>query len=135
MRFTARPLATATKKQASRRSNAYKGSAAHAGHRHCHAQGVEGWAATARPPPAIRRGPTVPRGRRGAWKRHWSPFEGRITRENWTGGMREMFVGSGLFEVKPMSFNAQPGDVYLDELCAAAHSSSNVQLYEMCSGA
>lgn len=42
-------------------------------------------------------------------------YEGRITRENWTGGMREMFVGSGLFSWKPMSFNACRGDIYLDE--------------------
>ena len=29
--------------------------------------------------------------------------------------MREMFVGSGLFSWKPMSFNAKRGDIYLDE--------------------
>ena len=42
-------------------------------------------------------------------------FDGLITRYNWTGGMREMFVGSGLFSWKPMSFNAARGDIYLDE--------------------
>ena len=41
--------------------------------------------------------------------------DGLITRYNWTGGMREMFVGSGLFSWKPMSFNASRGDIYLDE--------------------
>lgn len=42
-------------------------------------------------------------------------FDGRITRENWTGGMRSMFVGSGLFTWEPTSFFASPGDIYLDE--------------------
>ena len=42
-------------------------------------------------------------------------YEGLITRYNWTGGMREMFVGSGLFSWEPMSFDARRGDVYLDE--------------------
>lgn len=42
-------------------------------------------------------------------------YDGLITRYNWTGGMREMFVGSGLFSWKPMSFNAKRGDIYLDE--------------------
>ena len=44
-----------------------------------------------------------------------SPYGGLITRYNWTGGMREMFVGSGLFSWEPMSFNASRGDIYLDE--------------------
>lgn len=44
-----------------------------------------------------------------------TPYDGLITRYNWTGGMREMFVGSGLFSWKPMSFDAQRGDIYLDE--------------------
>jgi GH25 family lysozyme M1 (1,4-beta-N-acetylmuramidase) len=44
-----------------------------------------------------------------------TPYDGLITRYNWTGGMREMFVGSGLFSWKPMSFNALRGDIYLDE--------------------
>ena len=44
-----------------------------------------------------------------------SQHDGLITRYNWTGGMRETFVGSGLFEWKPASFAAQRGDVYLDE--------------------
>lgn len=44
-----------------------------------------------------------------------SPYDGLITRYNWTGGMREMFVSSGLFSWEPMSFNASRGDIYLDE--------------------
>ncbi len=42
-------------------------------------------------------------------------YDGLITRYNWTGSMREMFLGSGLFSWKPMSFNASRGDIYLDE--------------------
>ena len=42
-------------------------------------------------------------------------YDGLITRYNWTGGMREMFVGSGLFSWKPMRFDASRGDIYLDE--------------------
>ena len=44
-----------------------------------------------------------------------SGYDGKITRQNWTGGMRSMFVGSGLFTWEPVSFFASPGDVYLDE--------------------
>lgn len=51
-------------------------------------------------------------------------YDGKITRYNWTGGMREMFVGSGLFSWMPMSFNAQRGDVYLDE---SAHTAMCVR--------
>ena len=41
-----------------------------------------------------------------------TPYAGKISRTTWTGNMVDMFVGSGLFEVKPMSFDAQRGDVY-----------------------
>ena len=51
-------------------------------------------------------------------------FDGLITRYNWTGGMREMFVGSGFFSWKPMSFNAKRGDIYLDE---STHTAMCVQ--------
>ena len=44
-----------------------------------------------------------------------SPYDGLITRYNWTGGMREMFVGSGLFSWQAVSANASRGDIYLDE--------------------
>ncbi|MBQ9041601.1 MAG: hypothetical protein IJ111_02170 [Eggerthellaceae bacterium] len=33
----------------------------------------------------------------------------------YTGNMREVFLASGLFEWKPMSFTAAPGDLYLNE--------------------
>lgn len=42
-------------------------------------------------------------------------YDGLITRYNWTGGMREMFVGSGLFSWQAVTTNAQRGDIYLDE--------------------
>ena len=38
--------------------------------------------------------------------------------------MESVFVGSGLFERKPMSFNAQPGDIYLD---ASSHTAMCIQ--------
>ena len=44
-----------------------------------------------------------------------SPYDGLITRYNWTGGMREMFVGSGLFSWQNVTANAARGDIYLDE--------------------
>ena len=42
-------------------------------------------------------------------------YDGLITRYNWTGGMREMFVGSGLFSWQSVTANAARGDIYLDE--------------------
>lgn len=42
-------------------------------------------------------------------------YDGLITRYNWTGGMREMFVGSGLFSWQTVTANASRGDIYLDE--------------------
>ena len=44
-----------------------------------------------------------------------SEYEGALADATYTGNMREVFVGSGLFEWKPMSFTAQTGDVYLNE--------------------
>lgn len=41
-------------------------------------------------------------------------WEGAVTRYNTTWSMKELFLNSGLFEWKPMSFDAEPGDVYLD---------------------
>ena len=41
-----------------------------------------------------------------------TPYEGKISRTAWTGNMIDMFVGSGLFSKKPMSFDACRGDVY-----------------------
>lgn len=58
-------------------------------------------------------------------------WESKITRYNWTGGMRSMFVGSGLFSWKPMSFDAARRDVYLDEenhtaMCVQNDSSADL---------
>jgi GH25 family lysozyme M1 (1,4-beta-N-acetylmuramidase) len=41
-----------------------------------------------------------------------TPYAGKISKTVWTGNMIEMFVGSGLFDLKPMSFDAMRGDVY-----------------------
>lgn len=41
--------------------------------------------------------------------------EGKLDSATYTGNMRKVFVNSGLFEWKPMSFTAQRGDVYLNE--------------------
>ena len=38
-----------------------------------------------------------------------------IRKATYTGNMRDVFVGSGLFEWKPISFIASPGDLYLNE--------------------
>lgn len=42
-------------------------------------------------------------------------YEGALDAATYTGNMRSVFVGSGLFEWKPMSFLAAPGDLYLNE--------------------
>lgn len=42
-------------------------------------------------------------------------YEGRLNGATYTGNMRSVFVASGLFEWKPMSFIAQRGDIYLNE--------------------
>ena len=44
-----------------------------------------------------------------------TPWEGALEGATFTGDMRDVFVGSGLFEWKPMSFDACPGDLYLNE--------------------
>lgn len=41
--------------------------------------------------------------------------EGCLEDATYTGNMREAFLGSGLFEWKPLSFIASPGDLYLNE--------------------
>ena len=43
-------------------------------------------------------------------------YEGRLNGATYTGNMRSVFVASGLFEWKPMSFIAQRGDIYLNEV-------------------
>lgn len=42
-------------------------------------------------------------------------YEGKLSGATYTGNMRQVFVNSGLFEWKPMSFNAVRGDIYLNE--------------------
>ncbi len=42
-------------------------------------------------------------------------YEGKLAGATYTGNMRSVFVNSGLFEWKPMSFNAVRGDIYLNE--------------------
>lgn len=42
-------------------------------------------------------------------------YEGCLKDATYTGNMRAVFVGTGLFEWKPMSFDACPGDLYLNE--------------------
>ncbi len=44
-----------------------------------------------------------------------TPYEGVLNDATYTGNMRTVFVGSGLFEWMPMSYIAQPGDIYLNE--------------------
>jgi hypothetical protein len=64
---------------------------------------------------------------RGAWDcsssviKAWSeaikytPYKGKLDGATYTGNMRSVFVHSGLFEWKPMSFIAARGDLYLNE--------------------
>lgn len=44
-----------------------------------------------------------------------TPYEGALDAATYSGNMRAAFVGSGLFEWRPASFAAQPGDLYLKE--------------------
>lgn len=53
-----------------------------------------------------------------------SAYEDRITRHRYTGDMESVFVGSGLFEKKPRSFNAPPGDIYVLNPLAVGRSVS-----------
>lgn len=52
-----------------------------------------------------------------AWERalEGTPFEGMIRSWLATYTMKEAFLATGLFEWKPMSFMAEPGDLYLNE--------------------
>lgn len=52
-----------------------------------------------------------------AWKTAISKtkYAGKLDGATYTGNMRSVFVGSGLFEWKPISFIASPGDLYLNE--------------------
>ena len=58
-------------------------------------------------------------------------YEGALDGATYTGNMRSVLVGSGLFEWKPMSFDAQPGDLYLNEanhvaMCQQNDSSADI---------
>lgn len=52
-----------------------------------------------------------------AWKKALTgtKYANALNGATYTGNMRSVFVASGLFEWKPMSFLAQPGDLYLNE--------------------
>lgn len=52
-----------------------------------------------------------------AWQKalEGTKFEGALDGATYTGNMRRVFVGSGLFEWKPMTFLAERGDLYLNE--------------------
>ena len=52
-----------------------------------------------------------------AWKKALTgtAYQGKLDNATYTGNMRSVFVNSGLFEWKPMSFLAEPGDLYLNE--------------------
>lgn len=52
-----------------------------------------------------------------AWRNalQHTKYRGALDAATYTGNMRSVFVNSGLFEWKPMSFLAEPGDLYLNE--------------------
>lgn len=52
-----------------------------------------------------------------AWRKalEGTSYGGKLDRATYTGNMRSVFLASGLFEWKPMSFIAKPGDLYLNE--------------------
>lgn len=45
-----------------------------------------------------------------------TPYEASLNGATYTGNMKSVFSASGLFEVQPMSFIAQRGDIYLNEV-------------------
>lgn len=51
-----------------------------------------------------------------AWKKALSdtPYKNALDGATYTGNMKDIFLKSGLFEWKPMSFLAEPGDLYLN---------------------
>lgn len=71
-----------------------------------------------------------------AWRKalEGTPYEGKLDAASYTGNMRSVFVKSGLFEWKPMSFTAEPGDLYLNEGAHVAMCQSQVpdKLSEFC---
>lgn len=55
-----------------------------------------------------------------------TPYQGVLANATYTGNMRETFVNSGLFEWHNMSFIAQRGDIYLNEVNHTAMCTSAV---------
>lgn len=60
-----------------------------------------------------------------------SAYEGALSNATYTGNMRSVFVNSGLFEWKDMSFSAQRGDIYLNE---ANHTAMCIHPYGSAEG-
>ena len=54
-----------------------------------------------------------------------TPYEGKITRYHATFDMKSIFLASGLFSWKPMSYSALRGDIYLDEDAHTAMCTQN----------
>ena len=55
-----------------------------------------------------------------------TPYEGKLDAATYTGNMKSVFVASGLFEWKPMSYVAQRGDIYLNHTYHTAMCTSAV---------
>lgn len=55
-----------------------------------------------------------------------TPYEGKLDKATYTGNMRSVFVASGLFEWKPMSYIAQRGDIYLNHVNHTAMCTSAI---------
>lgn len=73
-----------------------------------------------------------------AWKKALvgTKWANALDGATYTGNMRAVFVASGLFEWKPMSFTAEPGDLYLNESThvAMCQTQSPDVLSEFCWG-
>lgn len=63
-------------------------------------------------------------------------YEGCLAGATYTGNIESVFVGSGLFVAKPMSFLAEPGDLYLNTVNHVAMCQSQIpdMLSEFCIG-
>ena len=73
-----------------------------------------------------------------AWKKALigTKWANSLDGATYTGNMRSVFTASGLFEWKPMSFTAEPGDLYLNEANHVAMCQTQVPdvLSEFCWG-
>lgn len=71
-----------------------------------------------------------------AWSRalEGTKYEGALKGATYTGNMKKVFLNSGLFSWKPMSFIAQRGDIYLNEQnhTAMCQSPNPDKLSEFC---